>query len=470
MTVIGIIVGAAIVACLAALLLFKWFLKVPRADQALVITGWGTGGSGAEAGGRTFKVVTGGGALVIPVIQRAQYITLKALKASLDVEGYDSQKIPVGVTGSVVFKVGDDQESITNAVTRFLDSQEERHGAESVMLDLVKEVFHGHLRSIIGGLTVEDLIANRNALAIQARDASMDEVSKLGLVVDSVQIQHITDPTGYITALGEPRAAEVKMNARIADANRNREATEREQEAEALRAAAMRETAIKRAQYQAEQDKAEFTAQQAGPLADAEARKAVVERETEVARLEADREQQRLIGTVNKQADADAYVARTAAQAERDTQILRAEAQAQQVKLSAQADAERVKLEGQARAEATRLNGVADADALRAKGLAEADAIQKRGEALQVESDAVIEQQIAVAVTEKLPDVVRAAASAFDKVDQFTVLNGSQGVMDSVTQIVASAGPMLEVLRASMRTGTGNGHGNGHKSEDIPVS
>ena len=75
------------------------------------------------------------------------------------------------------------------------------------MHDLVREVFHGHLRSIIGGLTVEDLIANRNELAQQTREASADEMQKLGLVVDSMQVQEIVDPTGYIRALGEPRAA-----------------------------------------------------------------------------------------------------------------------------------------------------------------------------------------------------------------------------------------------------------------------
>jgi flotillin len=106
----------------------------------------------------------------------------------------------------------------------------------SQMHDMVKEVFHGHLRSIIGGLTVEDLIANRNELAQQTRDASADEMQKLGLVVDSLQIQEIIDATGYIRALGQPRAADVKKQARIAQAAADREATEREQEAEALKA------------------------------------------------------------------------------------------------------------------------------------------------------------------------------------------------------------------------------------------
>src|SRR3954467_9073675 len=219
--------------------------KVPAADEALIITGVGV--KGRAIGDRVFKIITGGGAFVVPVLQKAQYLGMSADKALLEVEGVDAQKIPVGVRGVAIFKVGDDERSITNAATRFLEAQ------EGQMHDLVREVFHGHLRSIIGGLSVEDLIANRNELAQATRDASADEMQKLGLVVDSLQIQEIIDPTGYIRALGEPRAAEVKKQARIAQAAADREATEREQEAEALKAAAQRETAIKLSQFQAEQ-------------------------------------------------------------------------------------------------------------------------------------------------------------------------------------------------------------------------
>src|ERR671923_1933869 len=289
-------------------LLFKMLWKVPAADEALIVTGFAAKGRGAS--GRTFKIITGGGTLVLPVLQKAQYLGLKADKALLEVEGVDSQKIPVGVRGVAIFKVGDDEASITNAATRFLHDQEAQHGASSQMHDLVREVFHGHLRSIIGGLSVEDLIANRNELAQQTREASSDEMQKLGLVVDSLQIQEIVDPTGYIRALGEPRAAEVKKQARIAQADADREATEREQEAARLRAAAERETAIALSRIQAEKDQAAATAAQAGPLAEAEARKQVVVTETAVAELEAQREERRLESTVKKPADAAAHQAR----------------------------------------------------------------------------------------------------------------------------------------------------------------
>ena len=158
-----VVLAAVVVVPLLLAVLFKILWKVPSADEALIVTGFAASRSSAE--GKTFKIVTGGGAFVIPVLQKAQYLGLAADKALLEVEGVDAQKIPVGVRGVAIFKVGDDAQSITNAATRFLDAQ---HGQ---MHDLVREVFHGHLRSITGGLSVEDLIANRNELAQATRDA-----------------------------------------------------------------------------------------------------------------------------------------------------------------------------------------------------------------------------------------------------------------------------------------------------------
>ena len=336
-------------------------------------------------------------------------------------------------------------------------------------------MFHGHLRSILGGLTVEDLIANRNELAQQTREASADEMQKLGLVVDSLQIQEIVDPTGYIKALGEPRAAEVQKAARIAKATADREATEREQEAEALKAAAERDTAIKRQQYQAEIDRQTATSAQAGPLAEAEARKQVVVQETEVSQLEAEREEKRLETTVRKPADAEAYKARVDATGQKEARIelaeakkreteLNAEADARKVELAAQADAKRVELSaaaqakqtrdvGEAEAFATKAKGEAEGDATRAKGVAAAEAIAKRAEALERESDAVIAQQIA----ERLPEIVAAAAEAFKGVDNLTVLNGAQGIGEILNQIIGQAGPTLKLAREALATSRPNG-------------
>src|SRR4051794_9314041 len=459
-----VVIAVAVVLVLLAVL-FKALYRVPAADQALIITGAGAKGATAGTDGRTYKIITGGGALVVPIVQKAQYLSMKADKAMLDVEGVDSQKIPVGVRGVAIFKVGDDEQSITNAATRFLHDQDASNGASSQMHDLVREVFHGHLRSIIGGLSVEDLIANRNELAQQTREASADELQKLGLVVDSLQIQEIVDPTGYIKALGEPRAAEVKMQARIAQANADREATEREQEAAALKAAAQRDTALKLAAFQAEQDRAAATTAQAGPLADAESRKQVVVQETDVADLEAQREEKRLETTVRKPADAEAYRQRVEAEGQREARIalaeagkreteLAAEADARRVELGAAADAKRVELAaaaeakkvrevGVAEAAATQARGEAEGSAVRARGLAEAEAIAKRAEALEKQSEAVIGQQLA----EKLPGIVRAAAESFSHADNLTILHGAQGVGAIINKVIGQAAPALSLAR-----------------------
>jgi flotillin len=454
--VLVLVVGVPLVLAL----MFKMLWKVPAADEALIVTGFAAKGRSAErsgderaarGSGRTFKIVTGGGALVLPVLQKAQYLGLAADKALLEVEGVDTQKIPVGVRGVAIFKVGDDEQSITNAATRFLDAQ------EGQMHDLVREVFHGHLRSITGGLSVEDLIANRNELAQATRDASMDEMQKLGLVVDSLQIQEIVDPTGYIRALGEPRAAEVKKQARIAQASADREATEREQEAEALKAAARRDSEIKRAAYQAEIDRQTAQSAQAGPLADAEARKQVVVQETEVANLEAQREEKRLDTQVRKPADASAYEKKVQAEAERAARISIAEAEAREVELSAAAQAKKIEQIGNSEAavtttrgiaegEATKARGLAEGESIRAKGLAEAEAIAKRAEALEKEADAVIGQQIA----EQLPEIVRAAAESFKHVDNLTVLNGAQGISEIISQVIGQAGPALKMAQEAL--------------------
>jgi flotillin len=449
-----VILVAVVVVPLLLFVTFKLLWKVPAADEALIVTGFGV--RGRSTNGKTFKIVTGGGSLVLPILQKAQYLGLSADKALLEVEGVDVQKIPVGVRGVAIFKVGDDEQSITNAATRFLDAQ---HGQ---MHDLVREVFHGHLRSILGGLTVEDLIANRNELAQHTRDASIDEMQKLGLVVDSLQIQEVLDPTGYIVALGEPRAAEVKKHARIAQAQADREATEREQEAEALKAAARRDSEIKRAAYQAEIDRQTAQSAQAGPLADAEARKQVVVQETDVAQLEAEREEKRLDTQVRKPADASAYEKRVQAEADRAARILIAEADAREVELSAAAQAKRIEqignseaavtsTRGRAEGEATKARGLAEGEAIRAKGLAEADAIAKRAEALEREADAVIGQQIA----EQLPDIVRAAAESFKHVDNLTVLNGAQGISEIIAQVMGQAGPAMDLARDMLRRQNG---------------
>jgi flotillin len=451
--------GAVVVGIIVLALVLKMLWRVAEPNEALIISGFRARTSpGDAADSLGFKIVTGKGTLVLPGFQAARRLSLDTRGTSLQVSCVTKQGIPVAVRGVVIYKVGDDFVSIANAARRFLDQQ-------NTMNETIHELFAGHLRSICGGLTIEDMIHNREALTGEVRRSSADEMSKLGLVIDSLQIQEIDDSSGYITNLGKPHAAAIAASARIAEAQRDQEATEAEQIAEAKKAAAIRDSRIQQAGYQAEMDEASAKATQAGPLSQATARQEVVVQETRAAQLEADLAEQRLQSQVRKPADAKAYETRTLADAERDAQIARAQAQARETELSAGADATRVKTAAQAEAEstkargeatatATRLTGEADADAARARGLAEADAAKARGlaeaQAIQARADALAHNQeavIAQQLAENWPEIVRAGAGALGNIDHMVVLNGADGMAELLTKALAMGGTGLGLAR-----------------------
>jgi flotillin len=454
-----VIIGAVIVGIVVLALVLKALWRVAEPNEALIISGFRARTSPGEAADSLgFKIVTGKGAVVIPGFQAARRLSLDTRGANLQVSCVTKQGIPVAVRGVVIYKVGDDFVSIANAARRFLDQQ-------NTMNDTIHELFAGHLRSICGGLTIEDMIHNREALTGEVRRSSADEMSKLGLVIDSLQIQEIDDASGYIVNLGKPHAAAIAAAARIAEAQRDQEATEAEQVAEAKKAAAIRASRIQQAGYQAEMDQASARATQAGPLSEATARQEVVVQETRAAQLEADLAEQRLQSQVRKPADAKAYELRTLADAERDAQIARAQAHARETELTASADATRVKTAAQAQAEATkargeaeasatratgeaeaaaaRARGLAEAEAAKAKGLAEAEAMQARSDALAQNQEAVIAQQLA----ENWPEIVKAGAGALGNVDHMVVLNGADGVAELLTKALAMGGTGLGLAR-----------------------
>jgi uncharacterized membrane protein YqiK len=468
---LAVIGGAAVVVVVLLFLLFRAMWRVAEPNEALIISGFHQDAVEGVAESLGFKIVTGKGSLVMPGIQRVRYLSLDANETELDITCVTTQGIPVSVKAVVIYKVGDDYASISNAARRFLDKTQDE------LEQKIKNVFEGHLRSIVGGLTVEQMIREREALTEATRRHSGEEMQKLGLVIDSLQIKEIDDTTGYIKNLAAPHAAEVQKQARIAQAQADREATEQEQQAEALKAAARRETEIKKAGFQAEMDRAQREAAQAGPLAEQIATQKVVVEKTKVAQLEADRTEQQLQAEVRKPADAEAYRQRTLAQADRDSRISRAEAAAKETELAAVAAAERTKIEaaanaekvrveaeaqagsveavGRAEGQARRARGLAEADSLRAQGLANADAVKARAEALAVNQDAVIAQQLA----EKAVEIVGAAASPIGEIDNLVVFNGTDGVQDAVLQTLGKGFAALQALRASLNVPV-NGNGS----------
>jgi uncharacterized membrane protein YqiK len=478
-----------------AIILFRAFWRVAEPNEALIISGLGAHGKHSNpVDGMNFSIVTGGGKLVFPMFQVVRKLSLDLREADLAMDCVTHQGIPLGLRGVVIYKVGDDPSSIANAARRFLDQQAD-------MNQRVHNVFSGHLRAIVGNMTVEEMIRDREKLTELTRQSSGLEMEKLGLIVDSLQIQEIDDPTGYIQNLGRPHAAAVESQARIAQAEADEAATKREQEAEARKANARRDSQVQQASYSAEINEAAAKARQAGPKSEAQSIQEVVVEQTRVAELEAQREEQRLQATVRKPADAKAYENVTLARGERDARIAAAEAERQEVQLNAEAQAHRVKVEaaataeevrvkagaeaekvqveahakaeatrqiGQAEADATQAKGNAEGQAVRAKGMAEAEAIKARADALAENQDAVIGQQLA----ENWPDIVEAAAKPFGDIDQMIVLNGAQGLSDTLAQALSQGVAGLQMARnllagANGTNGSSNGHGNGNGAKAI---
>jgi uncharacterized membrane protein YqiK len=292
--------------------------RVPRPDEAMLIAG----GRHGRDGSTPFRVVTGHGAFVLPFFRKASFLTLSMNEAEVSENCVTRQGIALNVRAVIAFKVGNDPESITSAGQRFLSDQDQ-------MSILTGRIFAGHLRSIIGSMTVEEIVTERQKLATEVLDGSKIEMAKIGLSVDSLQIQSIDDmKTGYIQAMAAPHNAAIQRQAQIAQAKATQAAAEAEQESKRKQAEYVRQTSIVQAQYKAEVDKAQAEAGQSGPLASAQAQRQVIAMQTELAQREAELRQQQLVSEVVRPAEAEAERVRIMAEAEANRMQIQAKAAA----------------------------------------------------------------------------------------------------------------------------------------------
>ncbi len=291
--------------------------RVPAPDEAMLISGGRRGASGAP-----FRVIIGHGAFVPPVFRKTRYLTLSMQEAEVAETCVTHQGISLNVRSVIAFKVGNDEESIVNAGQRFLSDQEQ-------MSVLTGRIFAGHLRSIIGSMTVEEIVTERQKLASEVLDGSKAEMAKIGLIVDSLQIQSIDDMgAGYIAAMAAPNNAAIQRQAKIAQAAADQASAEAQQASVRKQAEFARETSVVQAQYKAEVDKAQAEAAQAGPLAQASAQRAVIAAQAELAQQQAQLRQQQLVSEVVKPAEAEAERVRIIALAEAERTRIQAEAAA----------------------------------------------------------------------------------------------------------------------------------------------
>ncbi|WP_405807940.1 SPFH domain-containing protein [Streptomyces sp. NBC_00210] len=291
--------------------------RVPAPDEAMLISGGRRG-----LGGAPFRVVTGHGKFVLPIFRKTRFLTLSMCESEVTETCVTRQGIALHVRAVIAFKVGNDHESIINAGQRFLSDQDQ-------MSVLTGRIFAGHLRAIIGSMTVEEIVTERQKLAAEVLDTSKTEMAKIGLIVDSLQIQSIDDgDTGYIDAMSAPHKAAIQRQAQIAQAQATQASVEAQQVAARNQAEYARQTAVVKAEYSAEVERAEAKAAQAGPLAKAHAQQEVLAAQTELAQRAAQLRQQELMAEIVKPAEAEAERIRVLAVAEAERMKIQAEAAA----------------------------------------------------------------------------------------------------------------------------------------------
>lgn len=307
-----------------------WF--VPAPDEALLISG-----SKRHQQDPEFRVVTGRGCFVWPFRHKARVLSLATREAEIAEECITSQGIRIIIRAVAVFRVGDDPVSISSAARRFLSGQDR-------MEEIAGRVFAAQLRAVVGGMTVEQVVTERDRVTGELGKRSRAELGNLGLLVDAVEVQQIEDTSGYISNLAAPHAAAVASQARIAQANADLQAAEREREVAELKATYERDLELKRAEYLAETERVKAEAAQQGPLTEARAAQGVIEQQMVLAQRQAELTSLRLEAEVRQAADAEAYKRRVLAEADRDQAKLAADAEAYRMITTAQAEVQAAKI------------------------------------------------------------------------------------------------------------------------------
>ena len=314
-TLIGAIVVIVIIGLLILAYLFSRIVVVPSNLTGLI--------SGSNRG--AVKIIHPGGRdFVLPVIQSIQYLPFTQTTIGFKVTAEDENKINVNVAAVAAVKVGDSDEQVRAAAKRFLGKQ----NTDQAIADSAREALIGSLRSIIGHMTVTDLISDRDALQRNVFDDAKSIMANMGLEIDMLQVSEITDAGGYIESLGVPEQQRVEKDARIARANAEREARDAEVTSRQQIAERERDLSLRQAQLKAETDKAQADADSAGPIARAAKEREIAIIGQEAAEAKASLTERELDSTVRKPADAARYQREQEAQASKTEALLRAQAEA----------------------------------------------------------------------------------------------------------------------------------------------
>src|SRR5712671_4354244 len=415
---------------------------------------------------RGFRIVKGGGTFVLPVIEKVDILSLELLTIDVQTpEVYTSKGVPVKVDGVAQIKVKGDDISIYTAAEQFLSKPTDE------IKNIAMQTLEGHLRAILGTMTVEEIYQNRDAFASKVQEVAAGDMANMGLGIVSFTIRDIRDTQGYLDALGKPRIAQVKRDAQIAQAEADRDAmikssqaTQAGQEAkfaaDSKIAEAQRDYQSNVAGYQAtvNQKKAEadlaydLQKYKTGQLVKAEEVQVEIvakQKQIELQQQEILRKQRELEATVQKPADAERYKVETLANARKFQLEAEAGGAAAATKATGFANADVAKATGLAEAEANKARGLAEAAIIEARGTATAEAMKQKAESFkQYNEAAVIEMIIRI-----LPDVAGKISEPLAKTEKMVIINNGNGVgggasklTGDVTQIISQLPPVLESL------------------------
>jgi len=437
-------------------------------NQVLVISGrrhriMDPDGSLREVG---FRIVKGGGVFVWPVYEKVDILSLELLTIDVQTpEVYTSKGVPVKVDGVAQIKVKGDDISIATASEQFLSKSTDE------IKNVAMQTLEGHLRAILGTMTVEEIYQNRDAFASKVQEVAAGDMANMGLGIVSFTIRDIRDAQGYLEALGKPRIAQVKRDAQIAQAEADRDAmikssqaTQAGQEAkfaaDAKIAESQRDYQMKVADYQASVNLKKAEADLAydlqkfktGQLVKAEEVQVNIiekQKQIELQEQEIKRKQRELEANVQKPADAERYKVETLANATKFQLETEAAGAASAAKAKGFASADVAKATGIAEAEANKARGLAEAAVIEAQGKAQAEAMRQKAESFkQYNEAAVIEMIVRV-----LPDVAGKISEPLSKTEKMVIINSGNGpgggaskVTGDVTQIVSQLPPVIESL------------------------
>ena len=444
-----IIWGAVILVVLIVLIVLLRGIKVAKPDEAIIVTSrqkaLKSGQVETENAGQ--RVVFGSRVFVKPIVEAYFKLSLRSRQLNVQATAQTRDAITIRVNAVAVVKVGGSESMVRAAAQRFLNQQDQIETS-------TEEVLSGSVRSIVGQLTVTEIITNRSALQGQVLEAVRESLDVQGLTIDTLQIKEIDDDNGYIKDLGRAEAARVKQVAEIAESVSRQASEEARIAADQAVAESQRKLDLRNAEIQKETDKARAEAAAAAPLAEAIAQQEVVAQQEVTAGKRVGLRKQELDAEIRAVADAEAYAVGKNAEANATAAVASANADRDARRSAAEAieaegiaernrrrsAAEALEAEGIAEknrriaaSEALQAEGEAEAVAIRVRGNAEAEATKLKAEALAERAGDLLRQQI----IDQLPEIVRAAAEPLSSISNMTVISSDGKGTDQVGQNVA---------------------------------